>query len=72
MGGAQLGAAPLAGYKKRRTCYRRFHTATQEQRNDLPWSRSKMLDGHLLLGWLSVTVIVYLLGQPGPTAAYFG
>ncbi|KAJ4936780.1 hypothetical protein JOQ06_001366 [Pogonophryne albipinna] len=31
-----------------------------------------MLDGHLLLGWLSFTVIVYLLNLPGPTAAYFG
>uniref|UniRef100_A0A674MPB2 Protein Wnt n=1 Tax=Takifugu rubripes TaxID=31033 RepID=A0A674MPB2_TAKRU len=31
-----------------------------------------MLDGHLLLGWLSLAVIVYLLSLPGPTAAYFG
>lgn len=60
------------GYKKCGACSGRSHTATQEKRNDLPWSRSKMLDGHLLLGWLSVTVIVYFLGQPGPTAAYFG
>uniref|UniRef100_A0A8C6LSS7 Protein Wnt n=3 Tax=Nothobranchius furzeri TaxID=105023 RepID=A0A8C6LSS7_NOTFU len=45
---------------------------TQEKRNDLPWSRSKMLDGHLLLGWFSFTVIVYLLSAPGPTTAYFG
>uniref|UniRef100_A0AAQ6ILS8 Protein Wnt n=1 Tax=Anabas testudineus TaxID=64144 RepID=A0AAQ6ILS8_ANATE len=31
-----------------------------------------MLDGHLLLGWLSFTVLVHLLNLPGPTAAYFG
>ncbi|KAM8838440.1 protein Wnt-9a [Synchiropus picturatus] len=31
-----------------------------------------MLDGHLLLGWLSVTVVVALLSRPGPAAAYFG
>lgn len=61
-----------AGYKKCGACGRRFYTATQEKRNDLPWSRSKMLDGHLLLGWLSFAVIVHLLGLPGPTAAYFG
>uniref|UniRef100_A0A3P9J1S5 Protein Wnt n=1 Tax=Oryzias latipes TaxID=8090 RepID=A0A3P9J1S5_ORYLA len=31
-----------------------------------------MLDGHLLLGWLSFTVIVHLLSAPGPSSAYFG
>uniref|UniRef100_A0A8C7W1M1 Protein Wnt n=1 Tax=Oncorhynchus mykiss TaxID=8022 RepID=A0A8C7W1M1_ONCMY len=31
-----------------------------------------MLDGQLLLGWLSFTVIVYLFNLPGPTTAYFG
>ncbi|MBN3299287.1 WNT9A protein, partial [Amia calva] len=31
-----------------------------------------MLDGHLLLGWVSFTVIVLLLGLPGATTAYFG
>ncbi|XP_028834294.1 protein Wnt-9a isoform X1 [Denticeps clupeoides] len=31
-----------------------------------------MLDGHLLLGWLSFTVIVHLFTLPGPAAAYFG
>ncbi|MED6285784.1 hypothetical protein CHARACLAT_032679 [Characodon lateralis] len=31
-----------------------------------------MLDGHLLLGWLSFTVIVHLLSLLGPTTAYFG
>ncbi len=65
-------SAALSLYKKCWTFNKGFYTATQEKRNDLPWSRSKMLDGHLLLGWLSFTVIVYLLNLPGPAAAYFG
>ncbi|NP_001038828.1 protein Wnt-9a precursor [Danio rerio] len=31
-----------------------------------------MLDGHLLLGWLSFTIIVHLISLPGPSTAYFG
>uniref|UniRef100_A0A673LJE3 Protein Wnt n=1 Tax=Sinocyclocheilus rhinocerous TaxID=307959 RepID=A0A673LJE3_9TELE len=31
-----------------------------------------MLDGHLLLGWLSFTIIVLLISLPGPCTAYFG
>lgn len=69
MGGAQRCSSL---YKKCWAFNKGFYTATQEKRNDLLWSRSKMLDGHLLLGWLSFTVIVYLLNLPGPTAAYFG
>ncbi|XP_061835287.1 protein Wnt-9a [Nerophis lumbriciformis] len=31
-----------------------------------------MLDGHLLLGWLSFTLLVYVIHLPPPSAAYFG
>uniref|UniRef100_A0A4W4GR82 Protein Wnt n=1 Tax=Electrophorus electricus TaxID=8005 RepID=A0A4W4GR82_ELEEL len=31
-----------------------------------------MLDGHLTLGWLCFTVLVYLFSLPRPTSAYFG
>uniref|UniRef100_A0A8C5EU61 Protein Wnt n=1 Tax=Gouania willdenowi TaxID=441366 RepID=A0A8C5EU61_GOUWI len=31
-----------------------------------------MLDGHLLLGWCSIILLVLVLSTPGPSAAYFG